>query len=410
MKRLALSIVLFASLAQHAVATDVAIVAAATNSNIMSERFTDLRDVLVADGRFGVVDIISTTRFGTGTPTLNELLAYDSIIHWTNDSNEDSESLGNVFADYVDAGRGLVQAVFANTSTNPDRYLRGRWMTGDYDIIPPMGGFVQGATNGTGASATTNMATPIEPDHPIFEGIGEVRLSTGQFQTGGLFGAWRAATEEVEPGSRKLATFEDGKTAVAASNIYPNRIDLGFHPVSDLVNDGYYDSTSDTGKLIANTLLYTASPEVTPDVDFDANGQVDCADIDALTLAIVSMSIDSTFDLDGDGTVNESDRVVWLEVAADVNGLDSPYKAGDANLDGVVDVGDFNVWNANKFTSTSAWCSGDFNSDGNVDVSDFGLWNANKFTASDRLAVVPEPQGIFIFLGVLLVHLVRRLQ
>ena len=120
-------------------APNVAIVAAATNSNIMSERFTDLRDVLDDDGRFGTIDIISTTRFGTGTPTLSDLLAYDAVIHWSNDSNDDAIALGNVLADYVDTGRGMVQAVFANTSTNADRYLQGRWITDGYNIIPPMG-------------------------------------------------------------------------------------------------------------------------------------------------------------------------------------------------------------------------------------------------------------------------------
>ncbi len=234
----------------------VAIVAAATNSPITNERFTDLRDVLLDDGRFSGVDIISTTRFGSGTPTLKELLQYDAVIHWTNDSNEDSVALGNVMADYVDAGRGMVQAVFANTSTNPDRFLQGRWLDGPYNIIPPNGGFVQGPTPGAGATTETAiMDDPLEPDHPIFDGVGEVRLSTGQFMTGGLFGAWRPATTGIEQGSRKLALWEDGKTAVAVSDIFPNRVELGLHPVSDRVNDGYYDITSAAPHLIANALF-----------------------------------------------------------------------------------------------------------------------------------------------------------
>ena len=43
---------------------------------------------------------------------------------------------------------------------------------------------------------------------------------------------------------------------------------------------------------------------------------------------------------------------------------------GDANLDGSVDVSDFNLWNQNKFTELAAWSAGDFNADGIVDVSD----------------------------------------
>ena len=377
---------------------DVAIVAAATNSSITSQRFTDLRDVLVADGRFSTVDIFSTTRFGTGTPSLSELMNYDAIIHWTNDSNEDAVSLGNVLADYVDAGRGVVQAVFANTSTNPDRYLRGRWLDGPYNIIPPMGGTVQGITAGGVLSETAVMSPPLEPDHPVFDGIGDVRLSTGRFTTGGLFGAWRPTQTALEPNARLLAQWEDGKTAIAVSDIFPNRIDLGFHPVSDRVNDGYYDRTSDAGRLIANALLFTATavdPPLTG--DFDGNGIYECADIDVLNSEIVAVAAgaaaDLMFDLDGDGSVDAADRDAWLGQAGQAPGSPTsgvPFLNGDSNLDGAVDVSDFNVWNQNKFTTNSSWCAGDFNSDGVVDVSDFGVWNENKFRSASPDAV-PEP-------------------
>jgi hypothetical protein len=84
-----------------------------------------------------------------------------------------------------------------------------------------------------------------------------------------------------------------------------------------------------------------------------------------------------------------------------------PYLIGDATLDGVVDVSDFNSWNANKFTTIAAWCSGDFNADGVVDVSDFNDWNANKFTSADAM-LVPEPAsgllGRFSLLGLIAVR------
>ncbi|MEM7316895.1 MAG: hypothetical protein AAF497_27505, partial [Planctomycetota bacterium] len=72
------------------------------------------------------------------------------------------------------------------------------------------------------------------------------------------------------------------------------------------------------------------------------------------------------------------------------------FLPGDANLDGFVDVTDFNQWNANKFTSLPSWCGGDFSADGVIDVSDFNIWNVNKFTSSDS-ATVPEPTGLIWF-------------
>ena len=201
-----LPIAAFASLAAGAQAPRVAIVAAATNTaNAQTNpRFTDPRDVLVADGRFSQVDIISTTPFGGGgTPTLNTLLQYDAVLHWTNDSNADSVSLGNVLADYVDAGGGVVVAVFANTSLNPQRYLQGRWIAEDYEVIPSQGGHLEGPVPGTsGSSGHVSMSTVLEPDHPIFEDVGDVRLNWTTSTTGLRFGAHRPVTTAIHPWAR----------------------------------------------------------------------------------------------------------------------------------------------------------------------------------------------------------------
>jgi hypothetical protein len=132
--------------------------------------------------------------------------------------------------------------------------------------------------------------------------------------------------------------------------------------------------------------------------DFNNDGAYDCADIDALVAEIASAGNTPSFDLNGDGSVTLVDLQDWLAEAGEANiGPGRSYLAADANLDGVVDTSDFNVWNANKFTAVSAWCSGDFNADGVVDTSDFNIWNANKFTASDA-AAVPEPNAIVLLL------------
>lgn len=138
------------------------------------------------------------------------------------------------------------------------------------------------------------------------------------------------------------------------------------------------------------------------DLDFDGNGILDCGDIDGLVAAIASGGNDPSFDLTGDGFVDLLDRDAWLAGAGEVNlPSGNSYLIGDASLDGVVDVSDFNSWNANKFSAAPAWCSGDFNADGLVDVSDFNEWNARKFTSADG-AAVPEPAaGMLLLFGLL---------
>ena len=68
------------------------------------------------------------------------------------------------------------------------------------------------------------------------------------------------------------------------------------------------------------------------------------------------------------------------------------YLLGDANLNGVVDGGDFIIWNANKFTNSDAWSHGDFNADGAVDGADFLVWNSRKFQIADSLFSQSAPR------------------
>jgi ELWxxDGT repeat protein len=117
--------------------------------------------------------------------------------------------------------------------------------------------------------------------------------------------------------------------------------------------------------------------------DFDRNGLLEAADIDALVAAIAGAANPLQFDLNNDALVNSQDLKGWLQLGGAANlPSGNPYRPGDANLDGAVDGSDFGIWNANKFTSVAVWSRGDFNADGAVDGSDFGTWNTNKFTAS----------------------------
>ncbi|MEM7316208.1 MAG: choice-of-anchor Q domain-containing protein, partial [Planctomycetota bacterium] len=131
----------------------------------------------------------------------------------------------------------------------------------------------------------------------------------------------------------------------------------------------------------------------TPNGDFDDDGLYDCVDIDMLVANVAFGPADAAmFDMTEDGLVNYDDVTEWLSVAGENNlGPGKSFLVGDANLDGQVDVADFAIWNANKFTTTGAWCSGDFNADGNTDVQDFNRWNANRFQFSAAVGIVDHP-------------------
>ena len=107
--------------------------------------------------------------------------------------------------------------------------------------------------------------------------------------------------------------------------------------------------------------------------DLDLDGDVDCDDMDIISMEISSGG--SNFDLNMDGSTNMDDLTL-VRIAGMIN-------EGDFNCDGFTDVSDFGIWNVNKFTVTGKWSEGDANLDGSTDVSDFGIWNTNKFTSFD---------------------------
>jgi hypothetical protein len=213
---------------------DVAIVASAASSTT-DGRFTDPQAKLMGTGLFNSVSIINTY---LGTPTLSDLLAYDAIITWSNVNYADPVALGNVFADYVDAGGGVVVAVYANSTTTTARYLQGRWITDGYEIIPHGGGTT------TGQQYLGNI---LVPGHPIMDGVNTF--------DGGTSSA-RPTTLLVETGCTRIAEWTDGKTLVAV-HPNPHRADLGMYPPSNAVSSGFWNQQTDGAILMANALVYT---------------------------------------------------------------------------------------------------------------------------------------------------------
>ncbi len=146
-----------------------------------------------------------------------------------------------------------------------------------------------------------------------------------------------------------------------------------------------------------------------PTGDFNGDSAFDCTDVDGLVADIAAGNNTATYDMTGDGSVDNADLTAWLAAAGAVNNASgNPHLIGDMNLDSVVDASDFNIWNGNKFTNEAAWCAGDVNADGAVDGSDFNLWNGTKFTSADNTSVVPEPNAAVLLLVGLAGLAIRR--
>ena len=180
---------------------------------------------------------------------------------------------------------------------------------------------------------------------------------------------------------------------IPSRDMVKQRVD--FAVAQDLQNIIIWELAQDLPPDHQNSMLRAAQR---PDGDFNGDGAWDSSDIDTLSTAIAASSNDAAFDMNGDGLITladiSGDQVGWLAIGGARNPQSTggnPFLSGDANLDGSVDVSDFNLWNNNKFTSAGSWSRGDFNADGVVDVSDFNVWNTTKFNRSRSAAAVPEP-------------------
>ncbi|MBM3960953.1 MAG: hypothetical protein FJ306_03505 [Planctomycetes bacterium] len=235
------ALVLAAALTMPALATAqfqprIAIVAAAS-ATATACAWTDPLQVLQQSGQFAVVDVYNVMTTGTGTPTLTTLLQYDAILTFTNGTPANNVALGNVFADYVDAGGGVVVAVFANSTTTAGRNIGGRWQNG-YEVILDQSG------NASGAGGT--LGTVQVPGHPSMIGVTSF--------LGGSVGS-RPNGTALEVGAFVVAEWNNGKILVA-QGANPNRIDLGFYPIRSACSGSGYVSGGD--QIMVNSMLAAA--------------------------------------------------------------------------------------------------------------------------------------------------------
>jgi hypothetical protein len=86
-------------------------------------------------------------------------------------------------------------------------------------------------------------------------------------------------------------------------------------------------------------------------------------------------------------------------------------RAGDANLDGITNIGDFSIVGAN-FNQAGRWATGDVNYDGQVNIGDFSLvaanFNQSAAEPAARGGAVPEPASLSLLAAAGLMGLRRR--
>lgn len=194
---------------------------AADSSNVAG-----VQAYLVAFSDFVVVD---TFNVASSTPVLATLLNYDAVLVWSNSVFSDPVALGDVLADYVDVGGGVVIATFAFFGPSFD--LEGRIMA---DYSP----FVQADPN-LYSDATLGV---YNAEHPIMNGVTAV---SGHYRD----------NVTLTAGAESVAEWSDGYPFVAVKG----------HVVGITVHPGTATShpwTGDVPTLIHNALLWSVPDPV----------------------------------------------------------------------------------------------------------------------------------------------------
>ena len=78
------------------------------------------------------------------TPTLAELLQYQAVIHWVDYEHADAQAMGDVLADYADAGGRVILGLWSFSGAGQYHYLEGR-LAADYNPVYLEGMDWQGA-------------------------------------------------------------------------------------------------------------------------------------------------------------------------------------------------------------------------------------------------------------------------
>jgi len=160
-------------------------------------------------GQFGEVESFDV-REGNPWTSYEELMAYDAVLVYSDYSFADADGLGDLLADYVDHGGGVVVAVFALDSSG-GMALSGRIQEDGYLPI------VQSTSNSGGEF----LVVPDQPGHPILREVAMDRADSFQYTYDVSLADGAELVAHWSGGPLAVATRRAGAGRVVALNLYP---------------------------------------------------------------------------------------------------------------------------------------------------------------------------------------------
>jgi len=194
------------------------------------KRLEDVKSKLISSG-IGNVDVFNAR---LRSPTYATLSKYNAILFFSY-HGFNQNVLGDLLAQYVDNGGGVVIGTYSNCGRG--NRLEGRWCVGGYDPIA------------LGSTSRVNSLTMAKSDanHPIMRGV---RTFSGGVQSSHGDG-------NAHPGAKVIAEWSNGRPLVVEYSKFAGTIvGLNFYPPSGDAAEGCWDPLSDGRTLISNALCY----------------------------------------------------------------------------------------------------------------------------------------------------------
>jgi len=222
--------------------------------------FSQTKNILViaADDISTTSDVIyklnSTGKFASvtlfdgryATPTLSQLSSYDAVLVYNNMNFFAEVEMGDVIADYIDAGGGVVTGLFTISGFG-GMHITSKFYTKNYNLISKT--VPSDCCNGNLTLVKNN------PNHPILNGV--ISFNGGYNSYTSQIGATVKNTSSV------IASWNDNRPLVVLDdNIgqsHVKRVDLNFWPTSSDGSIDGWDASTDGALLIANSLLYVCN-------------------------------------------------------------------------------------------------------------------------------------------------------
>jgi hypothetical protein len=203
----------------------------------------NVQNYLVATGAFPGIEAINVSN---STPSAAELNQYEAVMVWADSGFQDAERLGDLLADYVDRGGGVVVAAVSFDIPDPfdPDTLGGRFFSGGYYVIEPT------ADNISGDRRTLGSVN--NPSHPIMQGISKIDGGPSSLHS---------PTSGLTSGSTMLAAWDNGDVLVASKSLGQNRrADINLFPPSSLLDPDLWPFTPDNQvpQLMVNALLWAS--------------------------------------------------------------------------------------------------------------------------------------------------------